>query len=333
MKRREFIGLFAASAVTLLGAAPAQSSKVYRVTLVFTTSPTTEMAGPEPFHPHVRVFLHALRDLGYVEGQNLILDRRSAEGYPERLHRIFADLVQLNPDVIVTIGTPMTQVAKETAPSVPIVMANTGDDPVKSGLVKSLARPGGNITGLTYLVSPEIEAKRVELLKEIVPGATRIGYLSTVEDWTAPRAKSARAAAQVLGLTMILAQHTPTDYKDAFALLGAGSIDAVFVNSVAYQFANRELIVDFARKAQLPDIHGFREPVQSGALISYGASVPDLFRRSATYVDKILKGANPGDLPVEQPTKFELVINLKTAKTLGLDVPQSLLARADEVIE
>ena len=225
----------------------------------------------------------------------------------------------------------MIEHAKAAQFTVPIVTVN--NNLVELRLANSLAHPGGNITGLTVSVGPEIEGKRIELLKETLPGATRVAYLGTNEDWEAPWGQSVRAAAQVAGLTMVLAAHTPTEYTDAFTLLGRARVDALFVSPSPYQFINRRLIVEFARQSRLPDTHAHREAAALGALMSYGANIPDLFRRSAAYVDKILKGAKPADLPIEQPTKFELVINLRTAKALGLTVPPSLLIRADEVIE
>jgi putative tryptophan/tyrosine transport system substrate-binding protein len=331
MRRREFIRLLGGATVTWPLAAVAQSSKVHRVALVFTTAPVAEMTGPEPINPVARAFLHGLRALGYVEGQNLILERRSAEGQFSRYDDIIAELVRLKTDVIVTSSFPMVQQARSASITVPIVTV-FGRDPVEGGLANSLARPAGNITGLT-IVAPEIDSKRIELLRETLPGATRVAFLGTNEDWEGPSGQSVRAVAQVVGLTVILAKHTPTEYADAFTLLGRVPVDALFVSSSPHQYANRRLVVDFARERRLPDTHGNREAVELGALMSYGANIPDLFRRSAAYVDKILKGAKPANLPIEQPTKFELVINLKTAKALGLDVPPTMLARADEVIE
>jgi putative tryptophan/tyrosine transport system substrate-binding protein len=329
MRRREFITLMGAS-VAWPFAAEAQL-KVRRVALVFTTAPVAEMAGPEPVNPYARAFVGALRALGYVEGQNLILYRRSAEGQFSRYGAIIAELIQLKTEVIQTPSFPAIHSAL-AASTVPIVSVFSFD-PVEQGLAGSLARPGGNITGLTLSAGPEIDGKRIALLKEILPGAARVAYLGTNEDWEGPSGKIVRAAAQVLGLTVVLAAHTPTEYADAFNLLGRVSVDALFVSPGLYQIANRRLIVDFARQSRLPDTYAFREAVELGALMSYGADVPDLLRRSAGYVDKILKGTKPADLPIEQPTKFELVINLKTANGLGLNIPESFLARADKVIE
>ena len=308
-----------------------QPGKVYRVGLIVTTSPVSEMAGPEPVHPPTRAFLHTLRSLGYVEGQNLVFERRSAEGKFERFTEIVAELVRLKTDVIVTVSTPMAQAAKQVTTMVPIVMAIAGD-PVGLGLVASLARPGGNITGLTTNTGPEIEGKRLELLKDALPKISRVAYLGMKTDWEGPPGESVKAAAKALNVTLLHAEHTPNEYASAFAVIARQRPDALFVANSAPQYAHRRVIVEFAVKNRLPGMYGWREFVEAGGLMSYGVSASDLFRRAAGYVDKILKGANPADLPIEQPTKFELVINLKTAKALGLTIPPSVLIRADEVI-
>jgi putative tryptophan/tyrosine transport system substrate-binding protein len=277
--------------------------------------------------------VHGLRDLGYIEGQNLVLERRSAEGHPERYHEIFSELVRLNVDVIVTVSNAMIQEAKAVTSTVPIVMGASTVDVLDLGLVGSLGRPGGNITGNINLLDPKIDAKRLQLLNEMLPSAKTVACLTRIEDWERPWGRTLRVAAETLGLSLIPAVHTPDNYRDALALISAKNVDALFVYPGAYHYGKRKMLVDFAREHRLPDSHGFREAVEVGGLMSYGASVPALWRRAATYVDKILKGANPGELPIEQPTKFEMVVNLKTAKALGLTVPPSLLARADEVIE
>jgi len=308
-----------------------QPGKVYRVGLIFTTSPVSEMAGPEPVHPLARVFLHTLRSLGYVEGQNLVFERRSAEGKFERFAEIVAELVRLKTDVIVTSSTPTVQAAKQVTTTVPIVMAGVVS-PVEAGLVASLARPGGNITGLTTNTGPEIEGKRLELLKDALPRISRVAYLRMKTDWEGPAGESVKAAAKALNVTLLHAEHTPNQYAGAFALIARQRPDALFVANSAPAYAHRRLIVEFAVKSRLPGTYGWREFVEAGGLMSYGVSLSDQFRRAAGYVDKILKGAKPADLPVEQPTKFELVINLKIAKALGLTIPPSVLVRADEVI-
>ena len=308
-----------------------QPGKVYRVGLILTTSPLSEMAGPNPVHPLVRAFLHTLGSLGYVEGQNVVFERRSAEGKFERFAEIVAELVRLKTDVIVTVSTPLAQAAKQVTTTVPIVMA-TSVSPVEAGLVASLARPGGNITGLTANTGPEIEGKRLELLKDALPKISRVAYLRMKTDWEGPPGESVKAAAKALNLTLIQAEHTPNVYAGAFAVIARQRPDALFVANSAPQYAHRRVIVEFAVKNRLAGTYAWRELVEAGGLMSYGVSLSDLFRRAAGYVDKILKGAKPADLPVEQPTKFDLVINLKTAKSLGLTIPPSVLVRADEVI-
>jgi putative ABC transport system substrate-binding protein len=318
--------------VPLAVAAQPPGKAVYRVGLIFTTSPVTEMAGPQPVHPFARAFVDGLRDLGYVEGQNLILDRRSAEGRFERFGDIVAELVRLKADVIVTVSDRMARAAKAVTATTPIVMAVT-TDPVGNGVVQSLARPGGNITGLTYVAGLDLEAKGLEILKDALPRARRVAYLGGSADWDSPAGKSFRAAAQVLGVTVILAEPAPNEYTGAFATISRARPDALFVTGYGPNFAYRGLIVDFATRSRLPSAYVAREFGEAGGLMSYGVNISDLYRRAAMYVDKILHGAKPADLPVEQPTKFELVINLKTAKALGLTIPPSVLLRADRVIE
>ena len=315
-----------------LAAGAQQAGKVHRVGVILTTSPVAEMSGPEPVHPLIRAFVHALRALGHVEGKNLLLERRSAEGRFEQFAGIVTDLVRLKADVIVTVGTPMTQRAKEVTTNVPIVFVG-GFDPVGSGIVQSFARPGGNVTGFAFFIDPEIHAKRLQLLKEALPKISRVAFLGLKSEWEDPVGQRLQAAAQALGLTLFLAEHTPTQYADAFSIATRERADALFVSSGPSNYANRRLIVDFATRHRLPSIHAYRESVELGGLMEYAADNRDLFRRAAGYVDKILKGAKPANLPVEQPTKFELVINLKTAKALDITIPQSLLLQADEVIQ
>jgi putative tryptophan/tyrosine transport system substrate-binding protein len=330
--RRAFLagslGLLAAP----LAAEAQQPGKAYRVGLVFTTAPVSEMIGPDPIHPLVRSFLDELRARGYVQGRNLVFEPRSAEGKFERFREILEELVSLKVDVLVVNGNSMTQRAKEVTSVVPIVMIFV-NDPVADGLVASLARPGGNVTGVTSTAGPEIEGKRVELLKEALPKIRRVAFLGTKLDWEDPFGKSAQAAALALRITLLHAEHTPDNYTDAFARIVREHPDALLVPNTTSNFARRRLIVDFATKGRLPGMYYVRNFTEAGGLMSYGPDFRDEFRRVAVYVDGILKGAKPGDLPVEQPTKFELVINLKTAKALGLTIPSSLLGRADQVIE
>ena len=308
------------------------AGKVHRVALVLSTSPVSEWAGPEPAHPAVRAFLHEMGQLGYVEGKNLVFERRSAEGKFERYGEIVAELLRLQTDVIVGSGNDLPRAAKQATNTVPIVMASSRS-PVEAGLVLNLARPGTNITGLTVDTGPEIEGKRLALLKEALPSIARVAFLGTKADWEHLFGKATQAAAERLGMVLVHAETTPGQYHDAFAALARERPDALFVASAPTHYPHRRRIVDLAVESRLPGMYPFREFMEVGGLMSYGVSVPDLFRRAAGYVDRILRGANPADLPVEQPTKFELVVNLKTAKELGLTIPPTLLFQADEVIQ
>jgi len=305
---------------------------VYRVGLAFVASPIAQMAGPEPVHPSVRAFVHEMRRRGYVEGKNLVFERRSAEGVLERFDDILADLLRLDMDVIVTAGNDLPRLAKRMTSAVPIVMASSRS-PVEAGLVASLARPGANVTGLSIDGGPETEARRLELLTAATPGISRVAFVGTKVDWEEPLGQATRAAAKTLGVALAHAEVTLGQYENAFAGLMRDRPDALFVANSASNYAHRLRIADFALKGRLPAIHPFREMVEVGGLMSYGANVPDLYRRAAGYVDRILKGENPAELPVQQPTKFELVINLKTAKQIGLTIPPNVLARADRVIK
>ena len=278
-------------------------------------------------------FRQGLRDLGYVEGQNIVLVFPSAEVRPERLTDLAAELVRLKVDVIVTAATVGTQAAQQATRTIPIVMAFI-TDPVETGLVTSLARPGGNITGLSFL-SPELYGKRLQLLKEVVPGLSRTAVLSGPTNLdVANQVRELKTAAGALGVQLqILEVRSADDFEKAFQAATRGRAGALLTLDDSLTYSYRPRIVEFAAKHRLPAIYGVREVVDAGGLMSYGASLLDLYRRAATYVDKILKGAKPADLPVEQPTKFELVINLKTAKALGLSIPHSVLIRADQVIQ
>ena len=300
--------------------------------MILTTSPVADIAGPDPVLPPWRALVHGLRDLGYIEGRNLVLERRSAEGRFERFGEIVTELVGRKVDVIVTAGNEAAQAAKRATSVVPIVMANS-TNPVEAGIVASLARPGGNVTGLTYHTGPEVEARRLQMLKEVVPKATRIAFVGFRNEWEGPNGTSIRAAAHALGVTLAFAEHTPTSFSDAFVVMTREQPHAMFVARHPAVYPSRQLIAEFAVKHQLPGIYPIREIVDAGGLMSYGVDLPDLFRRAAAYVDKVLKGSKPADLAIQQPTRFEMVINGKTAKSLGLTIPPLLLAQADEVIE
>jgi cytochrome c5/ABC-type uncharacterized transport system substrate-binding protein len=309
------------------------AEKKYRVATILTTSPLAEMAGPNPVHPMIGGFVHALRALGYVEGDNLILERRSAGGKPERYPGIIAELVRLKTDVIVTAGgAGLLASAKKEWGAVPVVMFGSSN-PVPYGLAKSLAHPGGNLTGLLAITGPEIEAKRLQLLKEAIPRLSRVVYLSTKAVWEGPFTKAVREAAAALGIELLHVEHEPGDLAATFGAIERLHPDALFVSLGTESFGQRRQIVAFARKARLPGSYPFAPMVEDGGLMSYGVSISDLGRRAAHYVDKILKGARPGDLPIERPTRFELAINLKAAKEFGLTIPRSVLVQADWVIE
>ncbi len=281
-------------------------------------------------------FRQGLRDLGYVEGRNLVIEYRFAEGKSERVPSLAAELVALKVDVIVAVTTPEALAAKKATRTLPIVFVAAAD-PVTSGLVSSLARPGGNVTGLSSFF-PELVGKRLELLTQAVPGVSRVAVLwhpgFLPERTEKDMLKGAEVTAQALGVRLqFLEARGPADFDRAFSEMTRARAGALTVLGTTMLFNERRRLVDLATKSRLPAVYPWREGVDAGGLMAYGPNIPDLFRRAATYVDKILKGAKPSDLPVEQPTKFELVINLKTAKALGLTIPPSLLGRADEVLQ
>ena len=281
----------------------------------------------------VDAFRQGLRELGYVEGRNIVIEQRSAEGRQERFTGLAAELVRLKVDVIVAATSAAALAAKNATTAIPVVMLVVGE-PVRLGLVMSLARPGGNITGLTSL-NDELWPKQLQLLKEALSGIFRVAVLwNPANPSHGPALKGIEVAARSLGMRPQPQEaRGPDEFDTAFAAMARAQADALLVVVDTLFFAHRTRIAGLAVKARLPSMHGSRENAEAGGLLAYSASLADLYRRGAAYVDKILKGAKPGDLPVEQPTKFELVINLKTAKALGLTIPPSLLQRADQVIE
>ena len=311
--------------VTPLAAKAQPTVKVYRIGYLALNAP------PNPFYEAFREGLH---DLGYVDGQNILLESRWAEGRPERLPVLAADLVRLKVDLIVTAAVAATAAAKQATATkpIPIVMVNVFR-PVEQGLVASLARPGGNITGLSNEAAPELDVKRIEFLKAVVPSAARVAVL-----WSAAfqgrQLQDMERGAHVFSLALQSVEiKEPSEFEAAFTAMTRKRADAVLVIGDPIIFFHRSRVIHLAAKRRLPSMYPFREFVDAGGLMAYGPSLPDIYRRAAVYVDKILKGAKPADLPVEQPTHFELVINLKTAKALGLTIPQSVLVRADQVIE
>lgn len=336
ISRRAFVATVVGGLLGTASAVRAQPApKVHRVGFIAGAASASEMIGPKPAAPTLRAFLQGMSDLGYVEGHNLIIERRSAEARFERVGGIVAELIRSKVDVIVATGHGTALAAKAATLAVPVVVVTSSSDPVADGLVQSLARPGGNVTGFTTFVGPELEAKRLGLLIEMLPGVSRIAYLASKEnkDWDLPRAQSVRAAAQAMGVMLVLAEHTLHQYADALALIGRARAQALFVSPSPAALADRALVADLATRALLPSSFAFREQVEAGGLMSYGVNLADVVRRAAGYVDKILRGAKPADLPVEQPTKFELVVNRTTAKTLALTIPQALLVQADQILE
>jgi putative tryptophan/tyrosine transport system substrate-binding protein len=277
--------------------------------------------------------LQRLNELGYIEGRTIIFEYRASQGVSERLPALAQDLVQRRVDLIVTYGTPPTQAAKQATRTIPIVMVGTGD-PVKAGLVPSLARPGGNITGNTIL-GPDIGAKRLQLLREALPKVVRVAMLWNPQNASnTAQFHNVQRAAPGLGLTLLPMEVSSVGELDsAFAAVMKKRPDALMVTADPVQQLFVDRIIQLAAGARLPTIFQIKENAMAGGLMSYGPSLPELFRRAATYIDKILKGTRPSDLPVEQPETFELVINVRTAKALGLTIPRSLLLRADRVIE
>jgi putative ABC transport system substrate-binding protein len=286
-------------------------------------------AGPDD--PLVEALRQGLRERGYLEGRNIKLEFRTAD-HPDRLPGLAEELIQLKVDVIVATSTPAAQAAKGATSTIPIVMSLVAD-PVGSGLVANLPHPGGNVTGLSSMVA-ELSAKRLQLLKETIPRLTRVAVLWNPDmAWHAKGIEDLKAAAPSLSIELsFVGARTPEDFDPAFSVVGRTRAQALYLLDSPLLYVQRMTLAERASKAQLPTIHQSRTYTDAGGLMSYGANYADLMRRSAGYVDKILKGARPGDLPIEQPTKFELVVNLKTAKALGITIPQSILLRADEVI-
>ena len=323
--RRGFVtGLALAAISSPLATTAQQAAKVYRIGLLALTT-------AEPIAPQLSALKDGLRALGYVEGRNLVFESRYGDGRLERLPDLATELVGLRVDVIVAGANPDIAAAKRATGAMPIVMVNAVD-PVGNGFIGSLARPGGNITGLSFDASQDILGKNVATLKEVVPKLSRVGVLRQVESGTSFAALE--VAARQLNVTLeVVDVRSPDEFEGAFATMIGRRAGALIVVGGPLTYMRRQQIADLALKHGLPGIHALREYAQAGLLITYGPNLPDLYRRAATYVDKVLRGAKPADLPVEQPTKFELVINLKTAKALGLTIPPSLLGRADEVIQ
>lgn len=326
LPRRAFMAMVASGLLVTPLAARAQqpAAKTYRIGILESVPAAQNAANLDALR-------RGLRELGYVEGRNLIMEYRSSDGRAERFPDLAAELVRLKVDLIVTRGTPATRAAKNATGTVPVVMATMGDP---HALVTSFTRPGGNITGVTTF-STELTAKRLEILKELAPGLSRVGLLHNMSNPAAPPEwEETKTAARALGLQAeLLDVRTPGDLGRAFELAGRQRVDGLVVGPDGLTQMEQRAIIDAVTRSKLPAAYPSRDFVEAGGLMAYAVNYPDLYFRFAGIVDKIFKGAKPGDLPVEQPTRFELVINLKTARALGLTVPRSVLLRADQVIQ
>ena len=325
MRRRQFIALLGGAAAWPLAAQAQQAAKVFRIGFLFYGS-----SGPSP---ELDAFQQGLREFGYIEGQNIAVEYRFASGQVERLRDLATELVRLKPDVIVTPATPASLAAKQATGTIPIVFAGVADA-VGAGLIANLARPDGNVTGLTS-ISAELGGKRLELLKRLVNNASRVAVLYNPDDRSnVLLLKELQEAAPALTLTLQPFEvREPSEFEGAFAAMTRDRADAMFGAAGILTFQHRQTIVDLAANSRLPTLWGHRQFVEAGGLMSYAVNFYDQIRRTAAYVDQILKGAKPGDLPVQQPTKFEFILNLKTAKALGLTIPPDVIAIADEVTE
>lgn len=324
-RRRTFLLAAGAFLTAPLAARAQPAGRMHRIGYLRRTAPE---------RAHFEAFRQGLQELGYSENRNIIIEQRYAHGAAERLPGLAAELIRMNPDVIVVDGTPTASVAKAATTTIPIVFV-LGVDPVAHGLVASLARPGGNLTGLTMAVGYELAGKRLELLKETVPNLSRLAILGNpTSSVTGSFLRDAERAARALGLDFqAFEARSPEDVASAYAAMTRWRASALTTLNDAMFFSQRQRIVELAAKNRLPAIYPETEFVQAGGLMSYGPDFHYLFRRGASYVDKILKGAKPGDLPVEQPAKFELALNLTTAKKLGLNISRDFLARVDEMIQ
>jgi putative ABC transport system substrate-binding protein len=327
VNRRVFISAVAMSILTVPNGAEAQpAGRVYRLGLLHPTSPSPQDQVMAP------TIVKALRELGYVEGQNLTMERRYAEGRVDRLTVLARELVQLRVDVLLAVGSAAIRAAKEATTTIPIVMYG-GFDPGAAGFVASLARPGGNVTGVVMGPGSSLTGKRLELLREAVPRVTRVAFLVPDDPNFRPQMEEVQEAATALGIKLLPVEIRGGDYPHAFSMMAGERAAALLVGATPRFVTDRKQIIELAAKHRLPAMYEWPDQVEDGGLMSYGSSQAALLQRVAVLVDRIFKGARPGDLPVEQPTKFELVINRRTAKALGLVLPQSILNRADRTIE
>ena len=317
---------------TACASAYAQKGKVHRVAFIAALSPISDLKGPEPINPSARSFVRGLRDLGYVEGRNLVLDFRSLEGRYERIPEILADILRSKPDVIFTGTQILVERHLPATQGIPVVTMATWSL-VETGVVKSLSRPGGTVTGFIVDVDGAAEIKRLELIRDALPKLKRMALLGTTVAWESPATRDLLLAAKRLGIAMLHVPYTGTDLQAAAGVVEREAPDAIFLPGGAVTFGNRQRLGEFVSARRIPCIAPFKEIVDHGCLMSYGVDIAEVSRAAAGYVAKILAGAKPADMPIQQPTKFELVINLKQAKALGLTIPQQLLLRADRIIE
>jgi putative tryptophan/tyrosine transport system substrate-binding protein len=335
VRRREFITLVGCAAAGWpLSARAEQTAKTYRIAVVSPSTPVADISetGSNPGFP---ALFKELRRLGYIEGVNLVVTRYSGEGREEHYPELCHEVVRTNPDIIVTVSARLVLSFKAATDAIPVVAVMA--DPVPLGIVTDIARPGGNITGVSVEATQDIWSKRLQVLREVVPTAAKVGLLGSRQYWSQPNTDALRVGAQQLGISLLGPPlESPIqagEYRRVLGAMAQEHVDGVVIGDQPESFIYRQLIVDLVRAAKLPTIYPVREYFELGALMAYGPSTIDNWRRLAGYVDQILKGAHPGDLPIYLASKFDLVINLKTAKALGLTIPPSLLVRADEVIE
>ena len=328
MRRRAFLALLAAGATLPRPAAAQPAGRLYRLGILAPTS------APLPSEQNVAVMLipKALREMGYATDRDLVVEGRYAGGQLDRLPELARELVQLRMDAIVAIGSAAVRAAMATTKTIPIVFYGNFD-PIAAGLVKSLAKPEGNVTGVLIAPAGTLAAKKLELLKAAVPGAVRIAFLAPTDPGIKLQVQETQQAAATLGIKLTVTEAQAGGYERAFAALAAERPDALFVAAHTFFVRDRKRIIELAAKHRLPAMYEWPEQVEDGGLMSYGSSLSGTTRRLAVYVDRLFKGARPGDLPVEQPAEFQLVLNLRTARTLGLAIPPALIARADRVIE
>ena len=311
-----------------------QAAKAHRIALVHPSVSTADMSesGGNPYYP---ALFKELRHLGYIEGVNLVVTRYSGEGREDRFPELCQEVVRTEPDVIVTAASRLVLAFKAATGTVPVVASMA--DPVPMGIVASIARPGGNITGVSVEAGSDIWGKRVQVLREVVPTASKMGFLGSRQIWSQPQVDASRQAAQQLGISLlgppIESPIQDEEYRRVLGAMAHEHVDGVIISGELEHVTYRQLIVDLLRAAKLPAIYPYHEYFEIGALMAYGPSLSDVYRRLVGYIDQILKGAYPGDLPIYLASKFDLLINLKTAKVLGITIPDSLLVRADEVIE